>query len=132
MRVARLIFLIFSLWAQAFIAGCTHSEVDTNAGAPPPLRVEHVEDISVFSVEQPDKFPLTVATEHRTTTELRVTATVNPDVSRAVPVVTLATGRVIEIKARLGDEVRKGQVLLGPSGRQDYRGETTRAVSLAK
>ena len=112
MRVARLIFLIFSLWALAFFAACSHSQVDSNAGAPPPLRVEHVEDISVFSVEQPDKFPLAVATEHRTSTELRVTATVNPDVSRAVPVVTLATGRVIEIKARLGDEVQKGQVLL--------------------
>ena len=76
--------------------------------------------------------PLAVATEHRRSTGLAVTGTVIPDVSRAVPVVALATGRVIEIKARLGEEVQKGQVLLGPSGRQDYRGETTRAVSLAK
>ena len=96
----------------AFFAGCTHSQVDSDTGAPPPLRVEHVEDTSVFSVERPDKFPLTAASEYTASTELKVTATVNPDVARAVPVVTLATGRVVEIKARLGDEVQKGQVLL--------------------
>src|SRR5271157_3877676 len=44
--------------------------------------------------------------------ELKVTGTVNPDSSRAVPVISLATGRVVEIGARLGDTVKKGQVLL--------------------
>jgi cobalt-zinc-cadmium efflux system membrane fusion protein len=43
---------------------------------------------------------------------LTATATVNPDISRTVPVVSLASGRVVEIKARLGDTVKKGQVLL--------------------
>ncbi len=112
MRMPRVMLLIASLWIQVLLAGCSHSQVDSDAGAPPPLKVEHVEDTNVFSVERPDKFPLTVATEYTASTELKVTATVNPDVSRAVPVVTLATGRVIEIKARLGDEVQKGQVLL--------------------
>jgi membrane fusion protein, heavy metal efflux system len=37
---------------------------------------------------------------------------VQPDISRAVPVISLAAGRVVEIKARLGDAVKKGQVLL--------------------
>ena len=41
-----------------------------------------------------------------------VTGVVQPDIARAVPVVSLATGRVVEIKARLGDEVKKGQLLL--------------------
>ena len=43
---------------------------------------------------------------------MNVTGTVNPDVSRTVPVVSLATGRVVEIRARLGDTVKKGQLLL--------------------
>jgi membrane fusion protein, heavy metal efflux system len=43
---------------------------------------------------------------------LRATGTINPDISRSVPVISLATGRVVEIKARLGDPVKKGQVLL--------------------
>ena len=36
---------------------------------------------------------------------------VSPDVSRQVPVPSLATGRVVEIDAQLGDEVKKGQLL---------------------
>ncbi len=43
--------------------------------------------------------------------ELNVTGVVNPDVSRQVPVPSLATGRIVEIDARLGDEVKKGQLL---------------------
>jgi cobalt-zinc-cadmium efflux system membrane fusion protein len=41
-----------------------------------------------------------------------VTGTVNPDIARNVPVISLATGRVVEITARLGDTVQKGQLLL--------------------
>ena len=44
--------------------------------------------------------------------QLKVTGTVNPDISRTVPVISLAAGRVVEIEARLGDTVKKGQVLL--------------------
>jgi cobalt-zinc-cadmium efflux system membrane fusion protein len=35
-----------------------------------------------------------------------------PDVSRNVPVVSLASGRVVAIHARLGDTVKKGQLML--------------------
>jgi cobalt-zinc-cadmium efflux system membrane fusion protein len=35
-----------------------------------------------------------------------------PDVSRNVPVISLASGRVVAIHARLGDTVKKGQLLL--------------------
>ena len=49
---------------------------------------------------------------HAATSQLRVTGTVNPDISRNVPVISLATGRVVEISARLGDTVKKGQLLL--------------------
>jgi cobalt-zinc-cadmium efflux system membrane fusion protein len=50
--------------------------------------------------------------EHVAAPELRVTGTVNPDISRTVPVISLASGRIVEIKARLGDTVKKGQLLL--------------------
>ena len=50
--------------------------------------------------------------QHPTTSELVVTGTVTPDVSRNVPVVSLASGRVIAIHARLGDTVKKGQLLM--------------------
>jgi len=63
-------------------------------------------------VEHPERFPLVTAAEHRAAPELAVTGVVSPDVSRAVPVVSLASGRVVDIRVRLGDAVRKGQVLL--------------------
>src|SRR5262245_28034990 len=44
--------------------------------------------------------------------QLRVTGTVAPDISRSVPVISPASGRVVAIEARLGDSVKKGQVLL--------------------
>jgi len=44
-------------------------------------------------------------------TEVNATGSVNPDVSREVPVISLANGRVVDIKARLGDDVKKGQLL---------------------
>lgn len=100
--------LTFGLW----LAGCGGGKNDPNAGAPPPLKVERAQDPNVFQVDHPDQFPLTAAVKHDTTSELTVTGTVNPDVSRTVPVISLATGRVVEINARLGDTVKKGQVLL--------------------
>jgi membrane fusion protein, heavy metal efflux system len=93
------------------LAGCGNANNDPNAGAPPPLRVEHT-DPNIFRADHPEQFALAAAVEHTSTSRLKVTATINPDVSRSVPVVSLATGRVVEIKARLGDVVKKGQVLL--------------------
>jgi cobalt-zinc-cadmium efflux system membrane fusion protein len=43
--------------------------------------------------------------------ELNVTGTVSPDISREVPVISLANGRIVDLKTRLGDNVNKGQLL---------------------
>jgi cobalt-zinc-cadmium efflux system membrane fusion protein len=94
------------------VAGCGGGQTDQKGGAPPPLRVEKVEDANVFQVDHPEQFPLTSAVAHTATSALKVTGTVAPDISRNVPVISMATGRVIEIAARLGDTVQKGQVLL--------------------
>ena len=93
-------------------AGCSGGKSDPQAEAPPPLRVEKVEDRNVFQVDHPERFKLTQVVEHIATPQLGVTGTVNPDILRAVPVISLAVGRVVEIHARLGDTVKKGQVLL--------------------
>jgi cobalt-zinc-cadmium efflux system membrane fusion protein len=95
-----------------FLSGCKSNKADEKAGAPPPLRVERVEDRNLFQVERPERFVLAVATAHDAVPQLKATGTVNPDISRNVPVISLAAGRVVEIKARLGDTVKKGQVLL--------------------
>jgi cobalt-zinc-cadmium efflux system membrane fusion protein len=93
-------------------AGCNESQPNSQAEAPPPLKVQRVEDRNLFKVDHPDQFVLTEALAHVSTSQLRATGTVNPDISRTVPVISLAPGRIVEIGARLGDTVKKGQVLL--------------------
>jgi cobalt-zinc-cadmium efflux system membrane fusion protein len=74
--------------------------------------VDHEGDDRLIHVDRPEQFPISAATAHDAAPSLSVTGVVSPDVSRAVPVVSLATGRVVEIRARLGDQVKKGQLLL--------------------
>jgi len=107
-------FAILSLpvMAALFLVGCSGGKSDPKAEAPPPLKVERVEDRNVFQVDHPERFELAQVTEHVALPQLRVTGTVNPDISRAIPVISLAVGRVVEIDARLGDTVKKGQLLL--------------------
>ena len=76
-----------------------------------PIVVQPDLDSDNFKVDHPEQFPLATAGEHVAAPELNVTGVVNPDVSRQVPVPSLATGRIVEIDARLGDEVKKGQLL---------------------
>ena len=76
-----------------------------------PTKVEAETDSSYFRMDHPERFPVVTAGEHIAAPELNVTGVVSPDVSRQVPVPSLATGRVVEINARLGDGVKKGQLL---------------------
>ena len=92
--------------------GCGNVQADTRAEMPPTTRVVPGFDVSIFSVEHPDQFPVATATSQAAAPELVVTGTVNPDISRNVPVISLASGRVMSIHARLGDTVSKGQLLL--------------------
>ena len=94
------------------LAGCGGSKADPKAEAPPTPRVEKEQDVNVFQVEHPEQFPLATAIEHIATSQLVATGTITPDISRSVPVISLATGRVVEVHARLGDAVQKGQLLL--------------------
>ncbi|MGA7928377.1 MAG: efflux RND transporter periplasmic adaptor subunit [Candidatus Sulfotelmatobacter sp.] len=104
--------LSLPLIVALFSSGCSGGKSDPQAEAPPPLKVERVEDRNVFQMDHAERFQLTQAAEHIATPQLRVTGTVNPDISRAVPVISIAIGRVVEIDARLGDTVKKGQLLL--------------------
>ncbi|MGA2275119.1 MAG: efflux RND transporter periplasmic adaptor subunit [Bryobacteraceae bacterium] len=97
------------------LAGCekkvTAQEKVTAGEGPVPGTVEPDLDADNFKVDHPEQFPLATAGEHVAAPELNVTGVVSPDVSRQVPVPSLATGKIVEIDARLGDEVKKGQLL---------------------
>jgi cobalt-zinc-cadmium efflux system membrane fusion protein len=95
-----------------FLPACNEGKADPKAEAPPAASVEPDMDANNFKVDHPDQFPLSTAIEHKSASALNVTGVVQPDINRSVPVISLAAGRVVEIKARLGDVVQRGQLLL--------------------
>jgi len=91
---------------------CKGRNRDEAAEAPPAAQVEQEQDGGAFSVDRPERFPLATAESYEARPELDVTGAVSPDISRNIPVVSIATGRVVDIYARLGDTVTKGQLLM--------------------
>lgn len=104
--------LCLSFSAAFFLSGCKAKE--QGDGAPPPAQVVQVADMNLITVDTKDvaKFPLVTAESVESASELTATGTVFPDISREVPVISLANGRVVDIKARLDDSVKKGELLL--------------------
>ncbi len=95
------------------LAGCNRQKkVDEGMTNPADVKVEEVDSDGALQVDHPEQFLLASVKEQPTTDELRVTGTVAPDVNRSIPVLSMAGGRVEEIRAKLGDEVSKGQILL--------------------
>jgi cobalt-zinc-cadmium efflux system membrane fusion protein len=96
-----------------FLVGCgANVDADAKSAAPPPATVEHEGNNGVVKVNRPEQFPLVTAGERVHAPDLNVTGTVNPDVSRNIPVISLVSGRVVEIDARIGDTVTQGQLLM--------------------
>jgi cobalt-zinc-cadmium efflux system membrane fusion protein len=115
MKHSRMVSLAVAMTTSLFLlalAGCKAKE--TGSGAPPAAQVIQVADMNLITIDAKDvaKFPLTTASQIEAASELTATGSVFPDISREVPVISLANGRVVDIKARLDDNVKKGQLLL--------------------
>jgi cobalt-zinc-cadmium efflux system membrane fusion protein len=93
------------------LAGCKSGFNPADGASPSPQVVEEGNE-GLVSVESPDQFPLVATEKVETAAQLNVTGSVFPDVSREIPVISLANGRVVDIKARLDDHVEKGDLLL--------------------
>jgi membrane fusion protein, heavy metal efflux system len=111
------VLLLLTLPLGLLLTSCgkVHAQGEADAataGAPPAAKVVLAKDPGIFSVDHPEQFPLAAATARPTTSELVVTGTIMPDVTRNVPVASLASGRVMAIHAKLGDTVQKGQLLM--------------------
>jgi|HubBroStandDraft_6_1064221.scaffolds.fasta_scaffold01348_13 cobalt-zinc-cadmium efflux system membrane fusion protein len=119
--------LLSSVFAVFSLAACSRAHGDSEAEAPPPANVVSGADVNLFAVDHPEQFPVAAAIARAAAPELVVTGAVNPDIARNVPVISLASGRVVGIYARLGDTVQKGQLLLRirsddvSGGFSDYR-----------
>jgi cobalt-zinc-cadmium efflux system membrane fusion protein len=104
----------FVAWvALSSSCGGSKPKVDEVAAAPPQVQVvEEHPDFNLIKINAPDRFKLVTATDREEKPEVHATGSVTPDVERSVPVVSLASGRVVGIFSKLGDDVKKGKLLL--------------------
>ena len=110
-RFGRPATILFSFGIY-LLAGCTGKPPDPKAEAPPAAEVQSDADANLVKVDHPDQFPFVTATSYAATSTIQVTGTVTPDISRTIPVISIASGRVVEVHARIGDYVKKGQLLM--------------------
>jgi membrane fusion protein, heavy metal efflux system len=83
---------------------------DDSKGAP--TKSEVTLDPTLYTVEHPDLFKVVTVETRDLPTTLSANGSVSPDVNRTIHVTSQGAGRVVELKVRLGDYVKKGQMLL--------------------
>jgi len=98
--------------AFLMLSGCSREAVNAASNVEPTTTVESVADRNVVSVTNPERFSLVQAAVRRESDQILANGIVAADVSRTYPVNALSSGRVVDIRARLGDDVQKGQLLL--------------------
>jgi len=98
------------LAASLALAGCKKN-FDPASGTASPAQVVETGDAGLVTVDHPDQYPTVAASRVDEPDQLDVTGSVFPDVSREIPVISMANGRVVDIRARLDDNVKKGQLL---------------------
>jgi membrane fusion protein, heavy metal efflux system len=118
---------LISVLSLLVLAGCGAAHGTPAQEAPPAATVVPGPDATLVTVDHTEQYPFATATAHDAFSTLAVTSTVTPDIARNVPVISLASGKVVAIHARLGDTVQKDQVLLSirsddvSGGFSDYR-----------
>jgi cobalt-zinc-cadmium efflux system membrane fusion protein len=88
------------------VGGCSR---DTEASA---TKQEITREPGVFQVDHPDLFKLTKVETRNLPTEVVANGTVNPDVNRTIHVTSMGSGRVVDLRVKLGDFVKKGELLM--------------------
>ena len=88
------------------MAGCS------NDPKVPPVKVEVALEPGVYDVDHPEIFKLAKVEKRELPGVLRANGTVTPDVNRTIHVTSQGSGRVTDLRVKLGDQVAKGQVLL--------------------
>ena len=84
---------------------------NTPAASKPPVTL----DPDVVDADQPELFKTAKAETRSLPTVITANGTVSPDVNRTIHVTSLGAGRVVDLRVKLGDNVKKGQTLLAIS-----------------
>ena len=102
-RFAALLSLLFLL---LLAVACS----DNSKAAP--TKAEITVDPSLYHVDHPELFNLAKVEARDLPTVLTANGSVTPDVNRTIHVTSQGSGRVVDLRVKLGDSVTKGQVLL--------------------
>jgi membrane fusion protein, heavy metal efflux system len=77
-----------------------------------PTKTEVIVDPNLFTVEHPELFKLVQVETRELPTVLTANGSIAPDVNRTIHVTSQGSGRVVDLRVKLGDYVTKGHVLL--------------------
>jgi membrane fusion protein, heavy metal efflux system len=102
--------LILCLSAVLILAGC-EKKFDPASGEASPAQVIETSNAGIVNINNPQQYPTVAAERIDQPNKLSVTGSVFPDIAREIPVISMANGRVVDIKTRLDDNVKKGQLL---------------------
>lgn len=97
---------IAALSAVLMTSGCSNDS--PVAASKPPVVV----DPDLFQADHPELFKTAKAEMRALPTQLTANGVATPDVTKTIHVTSLGSGRVVDLKVRLGDFVKKGQTLL--------------------
>jgi cobalt-zinc-cadmium efflux system membrane fusion protein len=100
-----------ALLAFALLAAGCKKNFDPAQATGTPAQVVDGNNNGLVQVNHSEQFALIAAASIDAPDKLSVTGSVFPDINREVPVISLASGKVVELRARLDDNVRKGQLL---------------------
>jgi membrane fusion protein, heavy metal efflux system len=112
MRTSKRFFTAAGYLAVCLLPVACEKKFNPADGAAPPATVTETSNTGLVTVEKPEQFSLITANRLDAPAQLNVTGSVNPDIAREVPAISLANGRIVDIRARLNDNVKKGQLLL--------------------
>ncbi len=106
----KILFRAAAIGGALCLAGLGASCSDDPKAAP--TKAEVTLDPNLYTVEHPDFFKLATVETRELPTTLNANGSVAPDVNSTIHVTSQGSGRVVELKVRLGDYVKKGQFLL--------------------
>ena len=101
-------WILLALLLASLGAGLACSKDTPAAASKAPVTL----DPDVFDTDHPELFKTAEAQTRSLPTVVTANGTVSPDVTRTIHVTSLGAGRVIDLRVKLGDNVKKGQTLL--------------------
>src|ERR1700722_20612463 len=97
--------VIAAAFSLGLLTGCSGEKRHQKTPAPPAVQVENEGGVSLITVDRPNRFPIVAATDYSAASTLKVTGTVNPDISRQIPVISIPAGREVELHTQIGVSV---------------------------